>query len=67
MHIRSANNYTASVAKWGNDNVLEIKCNKKPNIFHIQEKLPGQSELDRTLSRTRSRRGYEPAARQATQ
>jgi len=63
MHINSANNYTANVAKWGNDNVLEIKCNKKPNIFHIQEKFSGGSELDRTLWRTRSGRGYEPAAR----
>jgi len=43
--------------------VLEIKCNKKPNIFYIQEKFSGRSELDRTLRRTRSGRGYEPAAR----
>jgi len=63
MHIGSANNYTTSVAKGGNDNVLEIKCNKKPNIFHIQEKFSGQSEQDRTLCRTCSGRGYEPAAK----
>jgi hypothetical protein len=63
MHIRSANNFTASIAKWGNEKVLHIKRNKKRNNFHMLEKFSGWSDLDRILWKTGSGRGYELAAR----